>query len=1376
MADIDVMRYSDVIQPDDSIENLITQLTSAMKTNKEFADSVSAGARRMQEALGGVSGATTVGRRYIEDAAKAAAHLGAVYDKLTSNIDAVGRRLGTLRTRVTSLNGVTDEERGNIEKTVEAYGKLNHRISNLLNSYNKAVSSKTGVAFVDDTVLEKIMEYERDLKALGVQLDSQVTSIMKVQNASQQLNLTSSEGARTTAELAAATKILAAENRKDAELTLKAAEAKKILLNAEKGYADTADKNLYLKAQNEYLMGNEIKKSQLLLQINAAKDNSYNKLSLQYQYNKLRLNEMSMEERRATESGRELEKQTLELYRKMQILQEAVGNHRLSVGDYAKGFNMLGFQVRQVVRELPAAAVSLNTFFLAISNNIPYLIDEINKTIERNKILQKEGLKTVKVGKTIANAIFSWQTLLVAGLFVLSKYGKAIAEWAGQLIRGRDAVMSLGKALKNVTKQLKDTDGGNAKNIVTVMRLREQWSKLNTEAEKAKWLKDHQQDFRQLGLAVDSVNKAESLFVKNTSTVLTAYAKRAAAAAAEALAQEKIKKAIQKQAEAETKAKLQGFNGTGSYNDAVRQAIARDNAAAKGLGINVKDVADIDADVIELIDNLARLQNDYEDAREAANSLANSLVQAESGPDYTKTKESKEKLDALAKQIKDTEDLIKRATGAQVIDFSSVRVVERRFRDVRNLQRDATKLLREGMQYFEIMRSFEEEYDKLLEEYGFGGGKKGQKNITEPENAMDRKVKDEHAQAQADLITSQYDRLEQELKNKVAKKRHELEDIISKNNEWLRGLATGEYTVNDAEAMTGKTVEEIRKDNELANQAILAMDEKLARDIQDLQVKRAIDEQKLENERIKNRLASVKEGSEEEYKLQKELLQGEENIAFWENWLNHDENMQQDWLAKKAAFIKKAEDLDYNWQLKELEFFLSVEEQKLASVSESEHLLREAHQRRIIELKRQIAQLNNLHLAPEKQQAPEDINKDYERQQRLLKGQGMLSEHRRYAAVARSRYASGETSGRRGKPSAWRPNEYKLNLVDLKQQKQDLEYQLELWRNNLLELSDEVVASYEEQIKDLSIKIKKAGAASSFADHGLFGGILEQMGFDHEQIDALEQAKEIIIDAINEIAEAEVEAAEKAVEAQQERVDAAQSAYDAEVQARANGYANNVATAKKEMEAEKKRLAQKQKLLEQAERRKEALDSLSQVSSLVTATAQIWQAFSGIGPWGIALAAVATAGMFAAFVASKAKAKQVASAEYGEGGLEFLEGGSHASGNDIDLGVKNRRGRRMKAEGGEAMAIINRRQTKRYRKVLPDIVDSLNKGVFEDKYLKAFDGAAGLSLQNNILPPDLSKLERDVAGIRRANEEHSYMMPDGTLVVQKGNVKRYIRR
>ena len=359
-------------------------------------------------------------------------------------------------------------------------------------------------------------------------------------------------------------------------------------------------------------------------------------------------------------------------------------------------------------------------------------------------------------------------------------------------------------------------------------------------------------------------------------------------------------------------------------------------------------------------------------------------------------------------------------------------------------------------------------------------------------------------------------------------------------------------------------------------------------------------------------------------------------------------------------------------------------------------------------------------------------------------------------------------------------NETEITRFKLEQEKARWQEQIKLaeaggldWSQAQIDAAKSTVKGIDRELSELDDFIINIGKK------GLGGTLLEKLGFDDDQIDALSDAANIVIEQLQSIMDAEVELAEQAVEAAEKRVEAAQKAYDAEVEARNNGYANNVATAKKELEQEKKNQQEKQKQLEIAKRRQESINTVIQASSLVTASANLWSAFSSIPIIGPALALAAIATMWTSFAVAKIKAKQVTasqSEEYGEGGLEFLEGGSHASGNDIDLGTNNGKGKRMRAEGGEALAIISKKRTRKYRKILPDVIDSFNKGTFEDKYLNAFANSDSLSIalndNNNI---DLSKIEDDVRSIRKQSEVKYYTMPDGTVVMQRKNVKRTIK-
>lgn len=359
-------------------------------------------------------------------------------------------------------------------------------------------------------------------------------------------------------------------------------------------------------------------------------------------------------------------------------------------------------------------------------------------------------------------------------------------------------------------------------------------------------------------------------------------------------------------------------------------------------------------------------------------------------------------------------------------------------------------------------------------------------------------------------------------------------------------------------------------------------------------------------------------------------------------------------------------------------------------------------------------------------------------------------------------------------------NETEITRFKLEQEKARWQEQIRLAEAGGLDWSQAQIDAAKSTVKGIDRELSELDDfVANIGKKGLGGTLLEKLGFDDDQIDALGDAVNIVIEQLQSIMDAEVELAEQAVEAAEKRVEAAQKAYDAEVEARNNGYANNVATAKKELEQEKKNQQEKQKQLEAAQKRQEALNTVIQASSLITASANLWSSFSSIPIVGPALALAAIATMWTSFAVAKIKAKQVTasqSEEYGEGGLEFLEGGSHASGNDIDLGTNNGKGKRMRAEGGEALAIISKKRTRKYRKILPDVIDSFNKGTFEDKYLNAFANSDGLSIALNANGNiDLSKIEDDVRSIRKQNEVKYYTMPDGTVVMQRKNVKRIIK-
>ena len=284
--------------------------------------------------------------------------------------------------------------------------------------------------------------------------------------------------------------------------------------------------------------------------------------------------------------------------------------------------------------------------------------------------------------------------------------------------------------------------------------------------------------------------------------------------------------------------------------------------------------------------------------------------------------------------------------------------------------------------------------------------------------------------------------------------------------------------------------------------------------------------------------------------------------------------------------------------------------------------------------------------------------------------------------------------------------------------------------------------------------------------------LYDMLGFSltDDQKEAIDEAVGYALDNLSSYIDAWVEAADKKRQIADGEVERAKSLVDTEIEARNKGYAANVAMAQKELDMAKanqrKAIAEQQR----AQRAQMALQTVSQASNLVTASSLIWSQL------GFPLAIPAIAVMWGSFAAAKIKAAQVAKQgtdeEYGEGTVEMLEGGSHQSGNDIDLGRK-KDGTRRRAEGGEFFAVINRRNSRRYRNVIPDVINSLNHGTFAEKYMRAYDGDASVNVLGT--KPDLSALSNDVRQIREQGERRTYTDGAGNTVVEYKNLRQIIK-
>lgn len=1183
-----------------------------------------------------------------------------------------------------------------------------------------------------------LSETERDTTAAGQALADQITNLRA------QLKALDDRTKAATASMSQDQ----LETRQATDVTEKLAKAKaKLAVTQSAEYKELIQTNAAQREAN--------REAKLRAQLANSIEGSYNNMAAQYELNKIELKKLALANRELTEDEKKLVAETYTLRNEMKKFQEMTGVHTLSVGEYGKVWDSFGYSIQQIVREMPAAAQGINNLFIAVSNNIPIFVDELMKLRKENAafIAQNQPEKVINIGKRIASSLFSWQTALMSLLTVLTMFGDEIIKWIEDLFRANDALLSLKSAMKSISKEIKNTNDNYGTSTANFKELQQQYKELSGEAEKTKWIEKNADALEELWLAIDDVNDADRIFIDEADNVIEAYKLRAQAAAAEKLAVEELEGALNKQVKIERKIAKKdeqiesieallsrGFQGkTGTSDDWYKTWNSR--------------LRELYAERNKLQDKLDRKVGQHISDAETFINLENEFRQQYSEilkePDNESGSEGRDLTDRIykthldtAKKYRESETALieheyeRQARAAEDKAATEIAALEETYRKTEDWIKD------EEDNYKELT----EEEKRLIEE--------SQKNIQATIINIRTKLAEDLEQIELDSAIAVHKVREQGLQNQLALTKEGSYQELQLRKDLLDAQLAQELLENE------KLAEYLRQDE-------IVIIEKYEKQQTDLEREYTIKRLNFSVEVRELQLKAVKEGSEEEYKLRKELLEKQRKLEIEQNKLLAPE-LQQDEAAINAKYDKQGTDLDNDWAIQQQEVAIEGIELRLQAAREgsAEEL---KLQKELLTEQLNLELKQNELLADNLKKQEDDIKASYTRREKLLQGEYMLNAFQEDQSATRARYIADDKAGNTGIKSK-QLNDYYLGIFDLEQEIALLEEQIWMAGQGFLEWSPEQIAEAEANVEKLNKDLDETKDTwNLIGEKGIGGGILTKLDFDDDQIDALSNATNIVIDQIGAIIDAEVEAAEKAVELAQERVDAFQSAYDAEIEARNNGYANNVATAKKELELEKRKQRDKQKELEKAQRNQARLDSITQASSLVTASAEIWSAFGKMP----VLAIAAIAAMWSSFAAAKIKAKQVTSQEYGEGGLEFLEGGSHASGHDIDLGTTNSRGRRMRAEGGEAMAIINKKNTRKYKTMLPDIIDSLNSGNFEEKYLSSLN-TSGLAISVNNATVDVSRIEGDVADIKKQNETKYYVV-DGYLVIQHKNVKRIIK-
>ena len=1229
----------------------IDALNESLRREKSLYDALSE-ADRLNTTIGGeqikIIRKLTEERAYAQRELKAS--IGAVNDYVRAQVNAMKQddKLAFATARATDFAArkrkalKLDAAAMNTNST--SIDGVKARLDRLIASYRK-LDEVTRNSAEGKNMHEDIMDLTAQYEALNATMNGSSLSTDALANASRRLALAQSEDAERIAEINAQADVANYKIKARIQLETDLEKAEERLRLAQSGEAaalaatnqDIAEQNRLNQTRAALMRANIPIEVEARNQVDFTKL-SYDQLNAIYEANALELKKLSLSQKAQRDELVAYQQQIAAI---MTTMEAGISAGRGGMQRLGKNFDGLSYSISQLLREAPAAAVSMNTFFLAISNNVPMVVDQIRKVITANKQLKAAGTETVSVVKQIGKSLLSFNAIMMLVVTLFTFFGEDILKWAKNLITGNKVIISTTKALKNLKKQIKETSDEFGEGLSTLYRLQLQWKNLRTEAEKTKWIKNNQSEFSKLGIAINDVTDAENVFVKNTAAVIESMRLRAIAAAGEQLATEEYKKAMQ---EGTSRGALEADYK--AHEQSVRGRVRAQYLQGQQLGSNVW-VRDKNGRLKLQVATQAELNRRQEEA------LAN---------DKKRAKQAKE--------------------------IAASRKLEQQY-------------LQNGMQYTKIALGYTQDVIDVLDSAGIK---------SEDQKGADKTTKSSSGRRAMSL--DELEKLQREHNiqmNKLAEERYQY--ILN------LGTATADEQLDlqkkILEAQKQAEIETYQKRNqddrirdENGNDIGLQLiNQTYVKKEKDLVTKHTQEMYRVIVTGLDNELEAVKSNSDEELNIMLKKLEAERQIALAENRLKPVSEQVSESSINTAFDTKAARTKD--------SYALKVARTKGSYALEG-----------------------------------------FEQKQSLEKAKFDNTEH---TTIQTARFELEQEK------ALW---EEKVRLA---------EAGMLDWSDTQIEEAKQMIANFEKELKKLPKGINEIIA--EIGEYGVGGTILKHLGFDDDTIDAMSMAIDQIKDSISSLIGAWVDAADAAVGAADKQVEAAQKVLDAEIEARNNGYANSVVTAQKELELAKKTQSEAIKEKQKAQKAQLAIDTITQTSSLVTASAQIWSALGGVPVIGPALAVAAIATMWGTFIAAKTKAAQVASQseQYGEGGLEFLEGGSHASGNDIDLGVENRRHKRMRAEGGEALAIISKKRTRQYRDILPGIINSLNKGTFEQSYMQSFAAPIGLQLAGVGQTTDISRLERDVTRIKEELGYRYYSEPDRTII-KKGNLTRIIKK
>lgn len=1116
---------------------------------------------------------------------------------------------------------------------------------------------------------------------------------------------------------------------------------------------------------------NQINK--LIVKINQSAEGSYNRLSAQYSLNKIYLNNMTKAERENTEEGRKLVAQTKEIYEEMKRLQEATGKFQLNVGNYTEASDAIiayGDKLKETLGLNSAFGESLlalgrggaesKAVFTAIGDGAKALGKTLLGLLSNPVFLAIAGI-------TAAGAAFKWWYDYNAGLVEATRLTQQFTGKSGDDL----------KAFRNEVQAVADSFNADFREtLIATNALSEQFGISANEAlqlvkdgflaggdangEFLDTLKEYPAYFKEAGISADQfvaivtqTNKMGIFSDKGVDAIKEANLRlremtTATAAALDGIgiSSEQVQKDLQ--------------TGTKTTFDVIQDVSAKlaelpDNAATVGAAIAdifggpgedaglqyLRTLKDISTNMDEVKGEagvLAQLQEEQLQSQIELQNALSGLFDATGGNFETLTTQAKvfvnQGLTAIIKGVIDVVNYFIELYNESVL----IRAI-----------------------WNGIVAGFKTTFDTLGNLFGFfidivkatGTALKGAFTLDFDEV---KKGLADYAAAYGNLVKAQVKDITenfQEGLDGMQKKIKPLTIPVSVGDTPTpqtdnKPVTTQNPTVtpsgkSDAE----KAAEQQAKQIEAAYKKNLEATRKL----QDAQLQLETDEWAKRRQQTQYQYSRQIEDLQHQLQTEKDLNEtGRQAINATITALEQQQT---------EALLK----IEQDRQLQELASQKESIELRLQAVKEGSEQEKQLRMQ-LLENERQTALLQNQQKPTGQQQDAAAINASFD-----AKGAGITDEY----LQAQLQIFDQQQALAQSEFDLLRNSEARKTQFRLQAEKERLQKVLELNQQAANKLSDVEVQTIQNTIKKIDQEIEQSKGEERGTDiYGLFG-----LNLNDGQKEAINTSMQYALDALNTFTAARVAAADAAVEQADKEVSAAQSALDAELEARANGYANNVVQAQKELDLAKKNQEKALKEQQKAQKQQAAIQTLQQIGNMVTATALIWSQL------GFPFAIPAIAVMWASFAASKIKAAQLAkqtgetggTETYGDGTVELLEGGSHQSGNDIDLGTKPD-GTRRRAEGGEFFAVINKRSSRRFRKIIPDVINSLNNGTFAHKYLKSYSDGDGLTLNVTGQSPDLRNLSDDVREIKEQNRRRVYVDGDGNTIESYKNLKRKIKR